>query len=134
MRARTGSTDLEWALATIGAGGAALLWAWCAHWSASDLSPGVEGCLTATVAGFVMARLQGLSYARALALIAPVTVTMYVVLAATAGPTLGAGITGLALVTIGLVGLAGAVGDPRAPQQAPRRRRAVAHRAVATHS
>jgi hypothetical protein len=124
MRVKTGSNhsgergepgkDLGWALALAIAGGASMLLASRWHWSAGDLSPGLEGCLTTAVVGFVMVLLHGLPYRHALALASPVVAAMYLVMAAAEGRALATGITGMALTILGVLGVALALGDPRA--------------------
>jgi hypothetical protein len=109
---KTTTRDLRWALGVTAAGAAAMLFAFRAHWSPPDLDPGIEGCLTAGMAGFVMAMLHPLPYGRALALCAPVVVAEYFTLRHTAGTAIGAGLVGVQLVFMGFVGLALALHEP----------------------
>jgi hypothetical protein len=106
MFAKTTSKDLGTALGITLAGGALLLLALRAHWVPADMNPGIEGCLTATIVGFLMALLHRMPYGQALALSALPTAAQYVVCAYAAGPGVGLAITGLQLVVMGLLGLA----------------------------
>jgi hypothetical protein len=117
MLAKTTSKDLGTALGVTLAGGALLLFALRAHWVPADLNPGIEGCLTATIVGFLMALLHRMPYGQALALSALPTAAQYVVCAYAAGAGVGLGITGMQLVVMGLFGVALATREPR-PMQA----------------
>jgi hypothetical protein len=120
MRATTTSSDFSWALTVTAVGAATILLALRARWAPGDLDPGIEGCLTGTVLGFVMALLHGLPYRGALALAAPTLMAQYFICAHVEGQAVGAGITGIQLVTMGIVGLALTRGEQqRAEEAAP---------------
>jgi hypothetical protein len=118
MFAKTTSKDLGTALGVTLVGGALLLFALRAHWVPADLNPGIEGCLTATIVGFLMALLHRMPYGQALALSALPTAAQYVVCVYAAGGGVGLAITGIQLVVMGLLGLMLAAREPRPAQAA----------------
>lgn len=135
MFEQTTSKDLGAAVVVTLAGGVALSLALRAHWVPQDLSPGVEGGLTASFSSFLMALLHPLPYRRALALLAPLIAALFLGCASAAGPAVGLGMAGLQLVLMGIVGLAlaararrlnwaraGHGARPGAPLAAPSRR------------
>jgi hypothetical protein len=135
MRATTSTHDVRWAAAMTAGGMATMLFALRAHWVPGDLDPGIEGCLTVTLVGFVMALLHGLPYRQALALCAVPVMAQYLLCAHAAGPAISAGITGMTLAIMGLVGLVTALGQPRAEPEEPVRTIVTeAHRTAGAHS
>lgn len=116
------SKDLTWALAVTAAGALALLFARRAHWSPADLDPGVEGCLTTGLVAFAMALLHPLPYRLVLTLCAPVLVGEHILLRMSAGTATSAGMIGIQLVVMGVVGLLKALSEPglaALPHRAP---------------
>jgi hypothetical protein len=135
MRETTTSKDLRWALAMTAAGVLAIFFALRRHWVPGDLEPGIEGCLTVTILGFVMALLHGLPYRLSLAISAPTVVALYLGCAYAAGPAIGAGMTGVQLAIMGLVGVVLSLGEPRAERDEPEAVRPLrAHRPAGAHT
>jgi hypothetical protein len=134
MLTKTTPKDTSWAMAVTLAGGLALLVAHRVHWHPQDMSPGVEGCLTATVLAFVLALLHPLSYGRALVLSVPLVAGEYLACAYAEGAPMGLAVVGMHLVVMGFAGLALARRDPQPATQARRATRAVGSRPLNAHS
>jgi hypothetical protein len=107
------SKVLGTALGVSVAGGALLLLALRARWVPGDLNPGIEGCLTASILGFVMALLHPMSYARALGLSVLPTAALYVLCVYAGGVATGLGMAGIQLLVMGFTGVAFGLRDER---------------------
>jgi hypothetical protein len=134
MLTKTTPKDMSLALAATVAGGVALLVAQRAHWRPGDMSPGIEGCLTATTLAFILVLLHPLRYAHACALSVPFIVAEYVACAYSEGPGVGLAVVGMHLVFMGFVGVALARREPQGSAPAPRSSRSIAQRPVSAHS
>jgi hypothetical protein len=105
MASTSSSNDSGLAIGVTLAGIAVLLVAVYARYDVNDLSPGIHGCLTATMAGFVAALLHRLPYRFALALSTPTTLAQWVVCSQAGGRALGLGMTAFTLLFFGAAGV-----------------------------
>jgi hypothetical protein len=112
MLAKTTSKDLGPALAVTAVGAAVIFFALHARWSPQDLDPGVEGCLTVGIVGFVMAMLHPLPYRQAVALCVPAVAAGFFTVRYAASTAIGAGMAGIQLLIMGIAGVALALREP----------------------
>ena len=108
------SRDMALSLALAAAGVAAVIFAIAHRWNPQELNPGIEGCLTAGVVGFVMALLHPLPYGSAVALTAPIVAVEYTSSVVAGGPAVG--VVGVQLAVMGMIGLAVGLATRRAPE------------------
>jgi hypothetical protein len=128
MAAKTTLKDLALASVLTLMGGALVLVALRMRWNPQDLNPGIEGCLTVGVVGFILALLHPLEYRHAVLISAPVVAVQYGACLAVGGPA--AGVVGIELIIFGFVGLGMALhrsrpapaaeGDSRSSREADR--------------
>ena len=103
MALKMTSRDMILALTLTLVGVAAVVFAIAHRWNPQELMPGIEGCLTAGVVGFIMALLHPVSYGNAVVIVAPIVAVEYVATAAAGGPAVG--VVGIQLAFMGLLGL-----------------------------
>jgi hypothetical protein len=96
--------------------GAGLMAVAIAHrWNPQDMNPGIEGCLTAGVLGFLLCLLHPMSYATAASVTAPLVAVEYAATAVAGGPAVG--VVGIQLVIMGMIGLSLGGLTARAPER-----------------
>ena len=134
MAGKTTSKDVRAAVAVTAAGAVAIAYALRSHWNPQDLDPGVEGCLTVVVVGFVMAMLHPLTYRQALKLCAPMVVAEYLTLRYASGSATALGMAGIELVIMGFAGVALALREPSAVGSGQARPSLMSGRQAPAHS
>lgn len=103
MAAKTTLKDWTLASALTLVGVALVLVALRMRWNPHELNPGIEGCLTVGVVGFLFALLHPLEYRHAVLVSAPVVAVQVGACLAVGGPA--AGVVGIELIIFGLTGL-----------------------------